>query len=395
MRLGLWCPRADHLRVLGPIIDAAKRRGWDGLLLLPRLSGIKDAAHEQRESVERQAGWAATTPGASPSDLNGIGKSFDWITAVGLHCHGSLRSCIGGRWASLPYRQEELLALLTRGPAALDGWALATTASAAGLAVAQDLAPNLGTRIALEKMVPVGDPILDPVPALDRAACRMKWGLPAGKPVVFFAPAARPAHLPGRYRWFFDHGGLHRWAGPFCGVAEVPSYRATVEAVRRWADRHGALLVAKTRTKHRDPAWLPVDRLIGDECFHPFATLELLAAADAYVGFASALAVEATACGLVQRHLLAWPTEMVEVPEYLPLRHRFYERTRGLWNGPLASQHRLFEPDGLAGFRLWAEAGTFPARFAPAGAAARTVVSEIAGPLGGAADRFLDLLDNG
>lgn len=395
MRLGLWCPRPDHLRVLGPVLDAATRRGISGRILIPLddLAGMKDVACRNWESIQRQVGWGVSFVEAKYA--REIGRTFDWIAAIGLGAPLRFRRATGTKWAALPYRQEELLALLTRGPAALDWWALATTASAAGLAVAQDLAPNLGTRIVLEKMVAVGDPILDPVPMLDRAACRVKWGLPAGRPVVFFATAARPAHLSWRYRRFFDHGGLRFGASSLCGVAEVPSHRAILKAVRHWADRHGALLVAKTRAKHHDPAWLPVDRLIGDECFHPFATLELLAAADAYVGFASALAVEATACGLVQRHLLAWPTEMVEVPEYLPLRRRFYERARGLWNGPLASQHRLFERDSLAGFRLWAEAGTFPARFAPAGATARTTVSEIAGPLGGAADRFLDLLDNG
>ena len=389
MRLVLWVPRVDHLRALGPVADAARRRGITCRALLAAWppDDPKAIAALHAYAVESALGCDVAVftdgrPRCAPDE---------WIVAVGLRGHWSLRQQVGGRWASLPYRQEELLSVLRGGRNALRGWEVVTTASEDGVAAARHEGPvDLWT--ALSRFAVIGDPILDPVPSLDRAACRKKWNLPTGRPVIFLGTAARPAHLPTAWASAFYGGRAGRaWCRLRHGASVMP-YREVMRLVRAWADRNGAMLIAKTRMKHRDPSWLPVDVLLSDgpETYHPFATLELLAAADGYVGFASSLAVEATACGLAQHHLLAWPSELVEVPEYLPLRRHFYEAPDGLWNGTFANSYQLFDRGGREAFMAWAAAGGLP-RYQPNADAAASV-APVSGRLGGAADRFLNIL---
>lgn len=384
MRLGLWLPRLDHLRVLGPVADAASKRGHEVHWVTPAFGGLKDTAY--RYFTARSGEWHVVPTGIREAVR--ATRQLHAVAAVGLSAPAEVRNGGGVPWAALPYRQEELLAVLERGPAALAGWRLVTTASEAGLAFLPD---PLRLRLRV-----IGDPILDPVPTLDRERIRAEMGLPAGQKVVFFATAARPARLPRRWRWAFLNEGPGRW---LTGYSQVPDYRWTVTLIRQWADRHGAILLASSRPKHHDPVWL--DRYVtrhdlaerDPRRYHPFRTLELLMAADAYVGFASTLAVEATACGLQQRHLLAWPIEMVERPAYLPLRRHFYAAENGLWNGVLGSSYRLYEKRGWNCFRAWAEGTSFPDRVALDGDLIPSALEPVAGRVGGAADRFLDLVE--
>lgn len=386
MKLAFWLPRLDHLRVLGPVADAARKRGHELLWVTPAFGGTKDTAYRHFVAALGD-GWAA------PESILGAVRAtrdLDAVVAVGLMAPAELRDGSGVPWAALPYRQEEILAVLERGPVDLEGWRLVTTASEAG----RDCLPEpLRWRLAV-----IGDPILDPVPTLDREQIRAEMNLPAGQKVVFFATAARPARLPRLWRWSFFNEGPGRILTP--RSRQVPEYQRTVIQIKRWADRHDALLLASSRPKHLDPAWLDRytirrDRDENDQRrYHPFRTLELLMAADAYVGFASTLAVEATACGLQQHHLLAWPTELVERDAYLPLRRRFYEAENGLWNGVLGTSFHLYEDRGWERFQAWAERGIrFPARVAIDGGLVASVLEPVAGPFGGASDRFLDLVE--
>jgi len=146
------------------------------------------------------------------------------------------------------------------------------------------------------------------------------------------------------------------WA-PWPGADRVPSYRAILGTIRAFADRHDCLVVAKTRDKHpRLPSGL-ADRVIGDESFHPFTTLELMVAADYAVGLAGGWAVEAEAAGLPHLDILAYPQEAYEHPALLDFRRELYGDDSGLWRGP-----RVYTRAGWDWLAGWARSGAMGVR---------------------------------
>lgn len=393
MILGLWLPRLNHLRSLGPIADAARRRGWKVVALCPT-GGPKYDAHRQRPVIEALGIPAATVRGAGEA-LEAL-EHVDAVVAVGLVQPEWVRQHVmprsrqrGTLWASVGYLQEELLQILEVGPAVLYDWDLSTTSTPAGV---DWLAEQLARRSAAQagfvrrRLVPVGAPAFDPLLTLDREACRAKYGLPREGRILLFVPAAFP-HLMARWRrWVFD--GPLSWAA---WAMVLPTYRRVGEAVRAYAERHGAWVVVKTREKNPDPPWLA--RLggwrFGDVSWHPHTALELCVAADAYAGFASGMALEATAAGLRQTHFFAWPPEAAEHPLFLPFRRRYWLQ-RGPWNFPgVADALDLHRGPWLA--EAWVGNSRWPARVAADDAQA--ALRAITGPLDGeASHRLMDAI---
>ena len=397
MRLVAWLPRADHLRMLGPVLDAARRRGWHVFALCP-MGGPKDDAHRQREALSAQLGGLPVAPirrGAGEA-LEAL-EHVDAVVAVGLIQQDWVRDWVmpasrsrGTAWVSLGYLQEELLQVLIHGPALLHEWDVATTSTPEGVEwVAEELARTRSAAVAREArrlFVPVGAPSLDPLLGLDRAACRAKHGLPKDGRVLLFVPAAHP-HLMARWRWWVFDGPLSWLAAPLI----LPTYTRIGRAVRAYAERHEASIVVKTRAKNPDPPWLSeLGHVVTDLSWHPHTTLELVVAADAYCGLVSGTALEATAAGLPQTHFFAWPPEASEHPLFLPLRQRFWLHC-GPWNYPaLAEAVHLHQGPWLA--EAWVGNSRWPRRPAPEDCQA--ALRAITGPIdGNAADRVLDAVD--
>ena len=390
MRLAFWLPRSVHLKIVCPIAAAARRRGHECVMLSPigALCGPKD-------DIGQMLGY---DPALKPFDL-GIGiasevdaeihlRDVDWAITVGLRTAPAIRAytrASGVKWAALDNVGDNLLYVLEAsldGQAALKDWDLATTLSNDARLYAAGLAHVAGARRAeFSEIVAVGYPELDQLGfrTMTREACRAKWNLPAGR-IVLLAPAARPANLPRLRRWAWG-----RW-----------TYASIVRQIRRFCDRHGAILVTKTRAKHGDPPWLAdlSDRYIGQTSFYPFDTLELVVAADLVVGFASTLAVEASAVGRPQVWLHAWPPEESEWPVNLPLRQRFFLERGGLWNNAGARPLYGFGPRWRRHLGFWAECAAWPRPTEAGQQEMRAAVERWAGPLDGkAAERFLDLLE--
>ena len=266
MKIAFVIPRANHLKIIGPVWDEAKRRGHEveAVVMPADVKGAGAIVHVKAELCGPIIGPLGLREG-----------HFDWAVAVGMITAPDLRQRTRPqlRWASLDHCGDNLTYLL-EGNSTVN-WDLVTTLSeeAKQFAVAETGGYFGGD------LVPIGYPELDQLSTIvgDRTACRTKWNLPGGQMVVLFGTAARPIRLGKIRRWWFQQ--LRYWQ--------------VVRALRAWCDERGALLVAKTRLKHRDPAWLTryCDRIIGDVSFYPFTTLELLRVADLYVGFASAMAM--------------------------------------------------------------------------------------------------------
>ena len=386
MRLGLWLPRMSYLRVLGPVAAVARLRGWDVVAFCPK-GGPKSDAAGQRAAVSRQIGGAAVVvEGATEATaairswrpkaiLSASVKVEDWVHVV----MGETRdTCL---WGAVGYLQEEIVWTLMEGPRVLRIWDFVTTGSEQGR---DQLAAHyplmcVGDDIK-RKLVVTGYPPLDTFHSLTREACRAKFGIKPDERVILFIPAARPWGLSWWRRAAFD--GPLAWAAPALGV---PSYRRVVAAVIRYAHRHSARIIMKTRAKNQDPAWLDTafSQVVGDESWYPHTTLELLKAADLYIGIASATAVEAAAAGVPSLHIFTWP-DVANVPAYVPFRKEFFHESL-LWHPRLQADRdpRLLE-DWAEGAE-WQSSNPRPAE---------RVIRPMCGTVDGlASDRVMDAVE--
>lgn len=366
MRIAFYTPRLNHLKIIAPIATAARRRGHWTLGVAVR-SGPKDDATMHALMASR------VFDGVSEHVSNEA-----WVVAVGLRTAAALRQRTRPRlkWAALDHCGDNLSGFL-EDAAATDNWDATFTLAQEPVTFATHLAAfDCLTR-------PVGYPELDQLHTVigDKAACRAKWKLPAERFVVILGSAARPIGLSRLRRWWF---GQYR-------------YRAILRELRQWARAPRAMLIAKTRVKHGDPPWLfhYCERIIGDPSFYPFATLELLRSADLYVGFASAMAIEACAVGIPSVHLYGWPPEAAEWPSGQPFKQEFFMKEGGLWNCPGSRPMPCYGEDWRA--RLHDRIDQVLQERSLAGPGGmRTACERWAGPLDGQASaRVLDALESG
>lgn len=426
-RIAYLCPRINQLKVFGPVIAEQRRRGLAGkpLLLVPGEPLVTQRAKnrelasavrlpEMREQVGREVEIETVTSAAEL--LTCIRKKG--VAAVvnqGLRLPGSLlaEAVIPSRregilWCSLGYIQEELLHILQAGPSVLDDWDVATTLSRAGLEFVKELLRGQGARdlAPLSRMAAIGFVELDQVRGFDRTELRRRYGLPQDRPIIYFSTAPR-LHLrsaPLMARMFYGGpvpgaliGRVARqlWARQWPDVDQLATYGEILAELRRFAARHNALLVGKTRAKHRDPAYLSryMDRIVPDGAYFPFRTLELIHLADLYVGMPTASAIEAAFIGRPMIHLIPFPPEAYEVPAFLPVRREFYMEKGGLWNtAGLARFHRTYRREEWAELLEWSRSGGFEREVDPA--ARLSVVGKVVGfDDFNASGRFLDLVE--
>jgi hypothetical protein len=168
-----------------------------------------------------------------------------------------------------------------------------------------------------------------------------------------------------------------------------------LSALRRFADANGAVLIGKTRERHRDPEFVHdyLDELFGDRCFHPFTTLELLRASDLYFGFFSASVIEAIGAGVYAITSVFFPPEEVEPP--LDSYRRWSEQL--LWG-----KHGFWNQQGVSEVMHGTRRSSYAAleRFAGASLAdyridqnrRHAVLSEFVSHMGSSCARFTDAL---
>ena len=441
MRIAYFCPRINHLKMFGPVIAEQRRRSLGGPPLVfvpgPPLLGLGSkaaalGAWPRLGEVRAQLGAGVeVVPVTRAAELlERIGRArVGAVVSVGLRLDPAIVAGVmapsrraGTLWCALGHVQEELLdLLLPPGPAVLGPWDLATTLSRDGLDFVTALLRRDGvTDVApLRRMVPVGFVELDQVREFDRAELRRRYGLAPDRPVVYLStagrfdrrvigrslpPRIRLEHAPirlleaaffGRVPRALARAGLAPWRRRWPDLDHLTSYRDVLAAVRRFARRHDAVVVAKTRAKHRDPAWVAraVDHLLPDGAFFPFRTLELMALADVYVGLSSSSAIEAAFIGLPMVHVLPFPPDAYEAPSFLPVREEFYLKPGGVWNTPgLATAFHTYRAREWRAFVEWSEAAPLPGPVDPA--ARRAVVRRLLGEDDcNASGRFLDLVE--
>lgn len=363
MNLAFWLTRPNALRVLGPIMaEWTRRTGEPAFVMVPTAPLAPTKGKDRLLRFADHAGGLGTNWMSvrieSPEAAVGTCQQFGIrvLVALGLEPRPvpggaqvmAATKAAGIRWAAAPCIHEELLYALEHGGGALVNWDMAATMSAGSRALAAELADKAwGSTSAdlIRQMVPTGFPELDSLLGMDRKTSRFRLGLPQSKPIVLFNTAPRP-HGLSRWEWI-------KWIRP------GGPYMAIVNAARRFADRHRALLVAKTRAKHPDYPWTMAsfDYVIGDGTWYPYTTLDAVMAADHVCGVASALAVEATAAWKPQTWFLGYAPERYEHPAFLPMRQAMYLSGGGLWNcGAFIRLIRCYgEEDWRDELREWAD----------------------------------------
>lgn len=431
-RIAYYCPRINLLKLYGPVLAEQTRRGngLDSLIIVPVAPLITYAGKNRSlatalrlSQLRDEAG-----PGAEIACVDSPARFLDVllrervrvVVSVGLRLPPAIRDGVlvpsrkrGVQWCSLGYLHEELFHVLADGVGILDYWDVPTTFSQSGV---ERLEERLAERRAagterVSKLRPIGFVECDQVAEFDRRALREKYGLPQDRPVICFATAppfesfktARPMRWCFRQAWYRGDG-LARLAGRWWNrrwrdMDYLAGYQEIVQCLRQFANRHHAVLLAKTREKHEDPAYMrrATDHLCSDGAYYPFRTLELLHLADLYIGIYSSTAFEAAFLGRRMRTIVPFPPEVLEDPLFLELKRDFFFGScghPGIWNAPgFSDLNRTYIAQEWEAFREWAEAGLLDPRVDA------VVKSTVVGRAIGFEDfkasaRFLDLVEN-
>lgn len=160
--------------------------------------------------------------------------------------------------------------------------------------------------------------------------------------------------LPESYRTTYGIGRARFVREVWSGGA----YRHLGEALRRFALRHDAALVVKSREKNDDPRFIRglADVFVYDEDVYPYTSIELMAVADLCVHFQSGAVLEAAFAGV--------PSLSVKVPPPYPPDYPAYEAVWGalpeglqnfegiVWSAGLEEAASRLDAVSLADFRV-------------------------------------------
>lgn len=372
-RVGFYLPRDNVLKVMAPIAQHMLRRGAGALRPVFLVPGwrISKAQRQPRADAVRLA-FGGQVEVIRLDDIDALERliasgSLDafvnltpTVCEIDLTALRRLREIsrrVGTIWIALPYTFASEEMILEDPALALELWdrvCLIGRRSVEYLELRLRAASSPLRAPLLARTAITGYPELDGLSMLDdERAIRRKYGLPLDRPIIVVATAPsfyplirRSRTLQGlemRFRgaWPRSPGGAAAWAASAWRYPRVASYRRYLRALRAFADANGACLVAKTRDKHRDPRYVRdmVDSIVGDDSFFPFTTLELLRVARLYVGFYSAMTLEAVAAGVYAISALFMPPPAINRSPADRMRAEFFHRNPGsLWNAPGVSE---------------------------------------------------------
>lgn len=333
MTLGVLVLRRSYLKVLGCIIQAALDRGHTVLLFWER--GVSKPGETLREADF--AAWPAAKPVVyddTQPDRQFLEYRLDAVISTELFLHvqtaGLETAYQNARRAGVRfYSVSYIFDTAWNDPAAYHlvdrtcyvseyqrqlHWRLYADAFRA---VGGSDRLTAGSAV-------TGSPMLDQFALVDRDAVRRRYHLPPEQPVVLLMSLKMA--VPDLWRRIvWGRGGrvirslralAARRPDFLSEIWEGPHYHDLVSALRRFCDRHRALLVVKSKAKNNDPRFLErmADRMIFDDQTYPYTSLELLSVSNLCVHFESGAVLEAAfagvpsiSVGVSQQHLDLYP----------------------------------------------------------------------------------------
>ena len=369
-RILFYLPRSKNMGVFAPVIAHLLREAADRASIrvaFPAWPISKTELQPASSDITRLFGDAvACCPLLHPEQLEVLIRDGTDVLVTFMPVMSELSEPVvtrlreqsrklGVTWVALPYLFSQDHFLLLNPDFVLRTWDVICTVGPASVRYVERSTrswTDAKRQALLDRLVVTGYPALDGVRQLaEPAEIRSRYLLPSDAPIICVATAPRfypnvnSSHcargLQARFRGTPDRSvrglasRLVSYRYPW-----ITGYREYLSAIRRLAEAHGAVVVAKTRIKHKDPPYLTdfVDRVIGDGSFFPTDALELLSVSTLYVGFYSAMAAEAMALGVHALTAIFQPPERVENPDWRSWVEHFFRRPGGLWNVPGVSE---------------------------------------------------------
>ncbi len=311
MRLALLILRKNYYRLLGPVVEEALRRGhavqcwhdWSG----PRRGG------KSYEFPDTAPAFRAGSPSAlGYSSREELAERWrrdppDAVVSIDPP-DGDLRAATKVPWLWLQYAADILFQPTP--PGFLDADAVGLYSRHWRMLIEQRFPDSrIGPELERKSIV-VGAPELDTVHTIDRDEVRRRLGLPNGRPIVLYLPFPLRSNIPTPWLRHVHTPATRIDQGMRTIVARRWEYwphvvkgwndRRLVEAARAFCDRHGALLVMKSREKDPFPRYALrlADRTFYDLSHHPPTILELLSVASLCIHFYSTAVMEAVYTGV-------------------------------------------------------------------------------------------------
>ena len=343
--------RKNYYRVLGPVVDAALRRGF-----------AVECWHDHAQP--RWGTKASEFPDWTPAFRFGVPEviAYQGRSDLIARLHASPPDAVIAlapppgpvpcRWIGVQYMTNLVNPFGTDGFRACDrvlGYSQfwldqAVDYLGAAGALRGDDAADMA-----ERFVPVGIPEMDQVEAIDPDEVRQWLGLPTDRPVVVYLPYPIKSNPPTF--WLRHVYGPSSRVRRAAAVAVMGQYRywphvtrdwtdrRLVETVRRFCDRNGAALIVKSRLKDPVPRHTArrADRVLYDPSHYPATILELLSVASLCVHFFSSAAYEAVFMRVPSLCLAPEAEDMGLSP--LWTRELFHVREGGSYHFPGASYH--------------------------------------------------------
>ena len=331
-RIAFFLPRLNHLRNMAPVIDYVTRHcpnRFEVFIFYPGWKISKDFLQVDRSYLVELFGSRVNLVSLeSPADLLHSIQSLEIEAIVNTSPEvneiddDTLRDAItrsrlvGVKWVALPYAYQQEMITSTEPEMILDYWDLICTIGPRSIEIIESYLSNLSNdmRVAIgKKLAIVGYPEIDGIARLDRGEILAKYGLPDNKPIICVSTAPTWYHHGARGHNSVSAG----YEARFRGIGHIPlwstpslvttvrhpviiSYKKYLSKLRLFADRNNAVLIAKTRLKHRDPDYTAecFDAIFDDVTYFPFTTLELLSVSSLYFGFASMSVIETVNLGI-------------------------------------------------------------------------------------------------
>jgi hypothetical protein len=317
-RLVFVMERKNYYRVMGPVVDAALRRGWE-----------VECWHDWTQP--RWGTKASEFPDAVPPFQSGTPKVVayrgeelvaqlsarppDAVVALGPRPRpAALPRTV--RWVGLQYMTSLVDPF---GPQGFLGCDLVAGYSRFWLEQAIEYFKESGAlreadvtteHEIVRRFTTVGVPELDQVEAIEPQAVRERFGLPADRPVVLYLPY--PTMSNPRTFWLrhvYAPGSRIRRALAVLGAFRFDYWqhvtsdwndRSLVTSLRAFCDANDALLVVKSRLKDPVPRYTAscADLVLYDPSYYPATILELLSVASLCVHFFSSAVYESVFLGV-------------------------------------------------------------------------------------------------
>ena len=369
-KIAFYLPRMTFLKVFGPLIDHLldRERGrFEALVLLPRWTVSKTDQQVDPASVRSLFG-----PGLKVVEMGTRSEFVPILDREAVEAVLCLTPVVheltpaeeetllketrakGIKWVSLPGVTDELFLVGRYPKRILTSWDLICTIGTAEVDWAesfiQKTAPQLSSLVR-KRLIATGHPEFDDLKNMDREAIRNKYDLPRDKPIIFLSTACASRGVVSKDLAGLAKRGLNiRFRGlekprprDLAGLAlalalpgPVP-YRRHLSALRELADRNGAVIVAKSRTKHDDPDYVRdyVDHFFREGDYYPFLTLELMAVSSLYFGFQSACSLEAMVADVYAINVLIYNMwAYAESEANRSLKQYIFSGPGGFWNLP-------------------------------------------------------------